>query len=75
MEQNKEKRMKRNEESLKDLWGNIKHTNISIIEVSEGEDREKRPEKIFEDIIVKTSLTWERKEPPKSRKCRESQAG
>ena len=27
-EQNKEKRMKRNEDSLRDLWDNIKHTNI-----------------------------------------------
>ena len=30
-EQNKEKRMKRTEDSLKDLWDNIKHTNIRII--------------------------------------------
>ena len=27
-EQNKEKRMKRMEDSLRDLWDNIKHTNI-----------------------------------------------
>ena len=27
-EQNKEKRMKRNEDSLRDLWDNIKCTNI-----------------------------------------------
>ena len=27
-EQNKEKRMKRTEDSLRDLWDNIKHTNI-----------------------------------------------
>ena len=30
-EQNIEKRMKRNENSLKDLWDNIKHKNICII--------------------------------------------
>ena len=52
MKQNKEKRMKRNEDSLGDLWDNIKRTNISIIEVPEGEEREKGPEKIFEEIIV-----------------------
>ena len=34
-EQNKEKRMKRNEDSLRDLWDNIKHTNIHIIGVPE----------------------------------------
>uniref|UniRef100_A0A8C9C1G8 L1 transposable element RRM domain-containing protein n=1 Tax=Phocoena sinus TaxID=42100 RepID=A0A8C9C1G8_PHOSS len=52
-EQNKEKSMKRNEDSLRDLWDNIKCKNICIIGVPEGEEREKRPEKIFEEIIVK----------------------
>ena len=52
MEQNKEKRMKRNEDSLRDLWDNIKCTNICIIGVPEGEERERGPEKIFEEIIV-----------------------
>ena len=51
-EQNKEKRMKRNEDSLRDLWDNIKCKNIHIIGVPEEEEREKRPEKIFEEIIV-----------------------
>ena len=52
-EQNKEKRMKSNEDSLRDLWDNIKHNNIHIIGVPEGEEREKGPKKIFEEIIVK----------------------
>ena len=52
-EQNKEKRVKRNEHSLRDLWNNIKCKNIRIIGVPEGEEREKVPEKIFEEIIVK----------------------
>ena len=34
-EQNKLKRMKRTEDSLRDLWSNIKHTNIWIIGVLE----------------------------------------
>ena len=51
-EQTKEKRMKSNEDSLRDLWDNIKHNNVRIIGVSEGEEREKGPEKIFEEIIV-----------------------
>ena len=38
--------MKRNEDSLRDLWDNIKHTNIRIIGV-QGEEKEKGPEKIF----------------------------
>ena len=49
-EQNIEKGMKRNEHSLWDLWGNIKHKNICIIGVP-GEQREQGPEKIFEEII------------------------
>ena len=44
--------MKRNEDSLRDLWDNIKRNNIRIIGVPEGEEREKGPEKIFEEIIV-----------------------
>ena len=52
-EHNKEKRMKRNEDNLRGLWDNIKCTKIRIIEVPEGEEREKGPKKIFEEIIVK----------------------
>ena len=37
MKQNKEKRIKRNEYSFRDLWDNIKYTNIHIIGVPEGE--------------------------------------
>ena len=45
-------RMKRNEDSLRDLWDNIKCKNIRILGVPEGEERQKGPEKIFEEIIV-----------------------
>ena len=51
-EQNKEKGMKRIEDSLRDLWGNIKFTNIRIIRVPEEEEKKKGSEKIFEVIIV-----------------------
>ena len=50
-EQNKEKRMKRIEDSLRDIWDNIKCTNIQIIGVPE-EEKKKGTEKIFEEIIV-----------------------
>ena len=40
-EQNKEKRMKRIEESLRDLWDNIKCTNIRITGVPEEEEKKK----------------------------------
>ena len=51
-EQNKEKRMKRIEDSLRDSWDNIKPTNIRIIGVPEEEEKNKGTEKIFEEIIV-----------------------
>ena len=51
-EQNKEKRKKRIEDRHRDLWDNIKHTNIRIIGVPEEEEREKGPKKLFEEIIV-----------------------
>ena len=44
--------MKRNEDRLGDFWDNIKHSNIHIIGVPEVEEREKVPEKLFEEIIV-----------------------
>ena len=43
--------MKGIEDSLRDLWDNIKHTNIWIIGVPE-EEKKKGTEKIFEEIIV-----------------------
>ena len=51
-EQNKVKRMKRAEDSLRDLWDHMRCTNIWIIGVSEEEEKKKGSEKIFEEIIV-----------------------
>ena len=31
--------MKRNEDNIRDLWDNIKHSKICIIKVPEGEER------------------------------------
>ena len=51
-EQNKEKRMKRIEDSLRDIRDNIKCTNIPILRVPEEEEKKKESEKIFEKIRV-----------------------
>ena len=45
-------RIKRNEDNLRDLWDNVKCTNIRIIGVPEEEDKKKDHEKILEEIIV-----------------------
>ena len=54
--------MKTNEESLRELWDNVKRTNIRIIGVPEGEEREKGTEKIFQEIIAENFPSME-KEP------------
>ena len=51
-EQKKEKIMKRNEHSSRDLWDNSKHINIHIIWVSEGKKDIKGLRTYFEDIIA-----------------------
>ena len=66
--------MKRIEYSLRDLWDNIKCTNIRIIVVPEEEERKKGNEKIFEEIIVENFPNMG-KEIIKSRKHRESHTG
>ena len=44
--------MKRTDESLRDLWDNLKLTNIWIRGVTEEEEKKEESEKIFEEIIV-----------------------
>ena len=63
--------MTRIEGSLRELWDNIKCTNIRIIGVPEEEEKKKGTEKIFEEIIVE-NFPNVGKEIIKSRKRRES---
>ena len=51
-ERKKEKRIKRNEDNLRDLWDNVKRLNIRIIGVPEEEDKKRDHEKILEEIIA-----------------------
>ena len=73
-EQNKVKRMKRTEDSLRDLWDDIKHTNIQIIAVPEEAEKKKGYENIFEEIIVENFPNME-KEIIKSKRHKESHKG
>ena len=49
-EQNKVQRIKRTEDSLRDLWDNIKCTNIQIIRVPEEEEKEKGMRKFLKRL-------------------------
>ena len=57
--QNKVKRMKRAEDSLRVLWDHIKCTNIRIIQVLE-EEKNKVYEKFFEEVIVENFPSMEK---------------
>ena len=50
-EKKKGKRIKRNEENLRDLWDNVKCPNIQIIGVPGEEDKKKRHEKMLAIIV------------------------
>ena len=50
-ERKKEKQIKRNEDSLRDLQDNMKRPNIRIIGVPEEEDKKKDHEKILEITV------------------------
>ena len=66
--------MKRTEDSLRDLWDNIKHTSFRIIGVTEEEEEKKGTEKILEENIVENFPNMG-KEIVRSRKNRESHTG
>ena len=50
-EQNKETRIQKNEERLRNLQDIFKHSNIQIIEVPEAEEEEQKIENLFEQIM------------------------
>ena len=57
-EKNEETRIQKNEERLRNLWHNFKHSNIQIIgvpegeeEEQEGEEEEQEMENLFEQVI------------------------
>ena len=52
--------MKRTEASLRDLWDNVKRTNIQIIGIPEEEEKKKEYEKKFEEIIIENFPNMEK---------------
>ena len=51
-EQNKVKKNDKTKDSLRDLWDNIKCTNIQILGVTEEKEKKKGFKKVFGEIIV-----------------------
>ena len=47
----KKQELKKNEERLRNLWDNLKHSNIQIIGVPEGEEQQQEIENLFQQII------------------------
>ena len=71
----KEKRIKRNEDNLRDLWDNVKHPNIRIIGVPEEEDKKKEHEKILEEIIIENLLKMGKEIITQVQETQKSQTG
>ena len=74
-EQNKVKWLKRTEDSLRNLWNNIKHTNIHIIGVTEEEEKKEGYGKIFEEIIVENFPNMEKEIVNQVQEHKESHTG
>ena len=51
LEQNEETRIQKSEERLTNLWDNLKHSNVQIIGVPEGDEQEQEIENLFEQIM------------------------
>ena len=73
-ERKKEKRIKRNEDNLRELWDNKMHQHLHYRGLRRREKR-MNSRKYLKRLQPDTSLPWERKQSPMFRKCRESHAG
>ena len=51
LEKKEERRMQIREERLKNLWENLKHPNIQIMGMLEGEEKEQDTENLFGQIV------------------------
>ena len=74
-EQEKKKRLRKQEEVIRDMQDNMKRNNIRIIGIPEGEEEEQGIENLFEKVMMENFPNLMReKKSPKYRKHRESQA-
>ena len=54
----RKKNPKKNEDSICSLWENFKQSNIRIIGVPQGEEKEQEIGNLSEKIVKETSLIW-----------------
>lgn len=52
------KELKKSEDSIKGLWDNIKWINICNLGLPDGEEREKKAEFLFEEIMAENFLNF-----------------
>ena len=51
-EQEKEKRLRKNEEGLREMQDNMKHNNTRIMGIPEGEEEEQEIENLLEKVMM-----------------------
>ena len=51
IEQQEEKRIQKNEDSISSLWDNFKRSGIQVIGMPEGEEKEQEIENLLEKIM------------------------
>ena len=56
-EQNKVRKMKRADDSLRELWDHVKHTNIRIREIPEEEEKENKTKKLSTNLTLYEAYT------------------
>ena len=52
------KKYQKNEYRIRSLWDNFKHTNILIMGVLEGEERQQEIVNLFEKIMTENFPIW-----------------
>ena len=67
--------MKKTEDSLRDLWDNLKLTNIWTIVVPDEEEKKKGYEKFFEEIVVENFPNMEKEIVNQVQRHKESHTG
>ena len=67
MSKKKKKKLRKNEEGLREMQDNMKHNNIRIIGIPEGEEEEQGIENLFEKVMMGNFPNLMRGTSPRSR--------